>query len=364
MGFSEFKMVIDEMEISYEEHGDEDIDINIDIEPGNHDEDFIIEDARSEAHTNDDVMLDEDNASYSMEDADYVPEEDLEDIIDAETMEAPELEMLRPHDTEIHTFPAQAVPSPVQSEERYTNSKAVDEATSTTQTAQIEQAQPEDISNIVTEVAAQPTPPLEADGPLQKQSPPVPNGKPQEEENINVENQSHVPEEQEQAPKEPEHVHEEQESATEEQEQGETSGADEAEQTASIEHDLISEERNITVGYHGSEYSLVASSESDDPDSYFLKDPSVLKEPLSDFFAVLRDILHDEIPAGEELMLTIDDLGLETCEVSKPFHCFRAILTISRPLLLIWKFPFPRLWTFTLPLFVTEAKTPYSHHSL
>ncbi|KFY87729.1 hypothetical protein V500_06802 [Pseudogymnoascus sp. VKM F-4518 (FW-2643)] len=287
-------MVVDEMEISYDgNEGDDDIDINIDIEPGNHDEDFIIEDARSEAGTNDDVMLDEDNASYNMEDADYVPEEELQDVIDTETIDVSELEMLRPHDTDEHTFPSNAVPSPLQSEDRYTNNKPADDTISFAQAAQAEQLQPEEVSKIVEEVAAQPTP----SPTIHKESPPLSNEKPQEVENIN--------------PQSPPQVLEEQE-----QENGEASNVDENEQKVNIEQKLISEERNITVGYQGSEYALVASSESDDPDSYFLKDSSVLKEPLSALFAVLRDILHDEIPAGDELVFTIDDLGLETCETS------------------------------------------------
>lgn len=298
------KMVVDEMEISYDGHdGDDDIDINIDIEPGNQDEDFIIEDARSEAGTNDDVMLDEDNASYNMEDADYVPEEELQDVIDTETIDISELEMLRPHDTDEHTFPSNAVPSPLQSEDRYTNNKPADDTISFAQAAQAEQLQPEEVSKIVEEVAAQPTP----SPTIHKESPPLSNEKPQEVENINPQSPPQVLEEQEQ-----------------EQENREVSNVDENEQKVNIEQKLISEERNITVGYQGSEYALVASSESDDPDSYFLKDSSVLKEPLSALFAVLRDILHDEIPAGDELVFTIDDLGLETCEVSNPSKYLRA----------------------------------------
>ncbi|OBT60954.1 hypothetical protein VE03_09771 [Pseudogymnoascus sp. 23342-1-I1] len=284
-------MVVDEMEISYDGHdGDDDIDINIDIEPGNHDEDFIIEDARSEAGTNDDVMLDEDNASYNMEDADYVPEEELQDAIDTETIDVSEMEMLRPHDTEEHTFPSNAAPSPLQSEDGYTNDKPVDDTISFVQAVQAEELQPEEVSKIVEEVAAQPTP----SPTIRKESLPLSDEKPQEVENIN--------------PQSPPQAQEDQE-----QENGEASNVDEK---VNIKQNLISEERNITVGYQGSEYALVASSESDDPDSYFLKDSSVLKEPLSALFAVLRDILHDEIPAGDELVFTIDDLGLETCETS------------------------------------------------
>lgn len=293
-------MVADEMEISYDGHdGDDDIDINIDIEPGNNDEDFIIEDARSEAATNDDVMLDEDNASYSMEDADYVPEEELQDAIDTETIDVSEVEMLRPHDAEEHTFPTNAVPSPLQSEDRYTNIRPVDDTTSSTETTQTVQLQPEEVSKIVEEVAAQPTPSPEAEVTIQKEPQPISNEKPEEGEDVKPQSPPQAPEEQG-------------------HEQGEESAVDENEQPENIEHNLTSEERNISVGYHGAEYALVASSESDDPNSYFLKDPSVLKEPLTDFFSALRDILDDEIPRGDELVFTIDDLGLEICEVSNP----------------------------------------------
>ena len=298
-------MLFRSMEISYDGHdGDDDIDINIDIQPGNHDEDFIIEDARSEAGTNDDVMLDEDNASYNMEDADYVPEEELQEVIDTETIDISEHEMLGPNETDQNTFPPNAVPSPLQSEDRYININPVDDTTISAVSAQAEQLQPKEVYKIVEEVAAQPTPSPEADVTLQKASPPVSDEKPQEAENINPQSPAQVLEEQE-------------------QESGEAPQVDENGQEANVEKNLISEERNITVGYQGSEYALVASSESDDPDSYFLKDSSVLKEPLAALFAVLRDILHDEIPAGDELVFTIDDLGLETCEVSNSSYYLR-----------------------------------------
>ena len=80
--------------------------------------------------------------------------------------------------------------------------------------------------------------------------------------------------------------------------------------------EIKSEERTIVVQWAGGEYPLVASSEFDDPDSYFLKDSSSISEPLHVFFFCVRDALGDEVASQDELILTIEDLGLETFEVS------------------------------------------------
>ena len=93
-------MVEDIMEISSDhghndEQGDIDLDIDLTGDPG--DEDFILEDVTSHvdfgddfhlqpsAAVNDDVMLDDDNESYQMEDAEIL-EEETEHIIEQESM--------------------------------------------------------------------------------------------------------------------------------------------------------------------------------------------------------------------------------------------------------------------------------------
>lgn len=289
-------MADDNMEISYDGHGDDDIDINIDIEPDNQDEDFIIEDARSEASNNDDVMIDEDTASYEMEDADFEPEHDLQDI-DTETIEIAEVEMLRSNDTDAHIFPLEATTNHVLQDESWTFDKSND-TESSIKAVEIEQVHHEEPSNIATEVVAQlPSSPRAAVN-SPKPSPSPSDINQQQEETINKENPSDI-------------------SAETEQGEAAPSATDAPEQETQTEQYLISEDRNVIVVYHESEYNLVSSSEFDDPDLYFLKDPSVMKEPLSTLFAALRDVLSEEISPGDELCLTIDDLGLETSEVSK-----------------------------------------------
>ncbi len=93
-------MADDSMEIS-SEHGHnagDDIDIDIDLTVGQADEDYILQDALSSAEygndfqlqpspvmNHDDLMVDDDNASYQMDDADLLPDEG-EHIIETEPM--------------------------------------------------------------------------------------------------------------------------------------------------------------------------------------------------------------------------------------------------------------------------------------
>lgn len=285
------------MEISYDENGDDDIDINIDIEPENQDEDFIIEDARSEAGTNnDDVMIDEDTASYPMEDADFVPEHDLHDV-GTETHEVSEVEMLKSNSTDIHPFHSEVITDlGIQADERWDLDKPADDTHYSIKSVEIDRLHSEDRSNIVEEEpVSQAQSPPGLDASIQKPSSPSRTAPQQEEEPTK---------------KSPPHMVDESNLG----EEGDDA-VDLSVHEVQTGYDLISQDRTIIALYKDTEYALVSSSEFDDPDSYFLKDSSVLKEPLSIFFAAIRDVLCDEISPVDELYLAIDDLGLETSEV-------------------------------------------------
>jgi hypothetical protein len=72
----------------------------------------------------------------------------------------------------------------------------------------------------------------------------------------------------------------------------------------------------VSVMYRDSEYSLFSKSEADDIDSYFLSDFSIKDKPLSNFFEAIRDVIHDDLNDEDELCVSIEDLGLEVEEVS------------------------------------------------
>ena len=73
---------------------------------------------------------------------------------------------------------------------------------------------------------------------------------------------------------------------------------------------------DIIITYQNSEYTLFSTSESDDPDSYFLSDLSIAEQPLVDFFKAIRDVIHEDLTDEDELCLSFDQLMLELEEVS------------------------------------------------
>ena len=279
------------MEISYDDHGDDDIDINIDIDQDNHDDDYMIEDAHSEAGTNDDVMVDEDNTSFAMEDDDYMPDRTVEDI-QPEIVEVTEIEMTRITETEAEeTIDNLFAPSGPLEDQQDVEVQEVD-ASQTVEALLPPSAQTDAVDQSASPVAA-PAPITDS----HHEPPASPKKFPLSEE---VSESNIAP------PSPPKSVQLEQ--------------ADGATEESSVqptpEQELAFDERIIMVHYNDQEYALVCSSESDDPDTYFLKGSHVLQEPLSIFFACLREILGDEVGPQDELCLAIDDLGLETFEVS------------------------------------------------
>ena len=83
------------------------------------------------------------------------------------------------------------------------------------------------------------------------------------------------------------------------------------------------EEENISapaiiVVYQSREYTLFAKSNSDDPDSFFLSDVSILEKPLGHFFTDMRDVIQDDLGDEDELCVSVEDLALEIEEVRFP----------------------------------------------
>lgn len=85
----------------------------------------------------------------------------------------------------------------------------------------------------------------------------------------------------------------------------------EAEQYSSVASATLP---HVIVSWDGKDYPLFSTSESDDPDSYFLSDTSILDKPLVRFLEAIREVVHGDLGDEDELVLSIDDLGLEISE--------------------------------------------------
>jgi hypothetical protein len=90
----------------------------------------------------------------------------------------------------------------------------------------------------------------------------------------------------------------------------------------------------ILVEYQETEYALFSTSELDDPDSFFLSDPSILDSSISHFLKAIRDVIQEDLASDDELCLSIGGMGIEVEEVSyKSILLLRTKLTVSnRPL--------------------------------
>ncbi len=69
----------------------------------------------------------------------------------------------------------------------------------------------------------------------------------------------------------------------------------------------LSKAHEVKVVYQSVEYKLFSSSDSDDPDSFFLSDLAIMKQPLIEFFKAIREIIRDDLSAEDELCISIED---------------------------------------------------------
>jgi hypothetical protein len=326
-------MVDDSMEIS-SEHGHnagEDIDIDIDLTSGQVDEDYMLEDAASNASFgesflpqpspplgNDDVMIDDDDESYPMADAELI-HNDVEQNTGHEAVamsfsgpDASQFTGEEPEDTahlnadglpqdagliwEAHDVQEQEVNKPnvkvQKSEEAIAygdeepfidpDTKEAEESRELTANNNSQTTSPQNRSLPIATTDDQPGSPLAA-----VQEPGL--GSPDQ-----TSNHSDT---------EPLAV------AVEDVKQT-------VDSTSLDDGNALRPAPEVIVVYQSIEYGLFSTSESDDPDSFFLSDVSITEKSLIDFFKAIREVIHEDLTDEEELCISVEELGLEIDEVS------------------------------------------------
>jgi hypothetical protein len=328
-------MADDSMEIS-SDHGHnigEDIDIDIDLTAGQVDEDYILEDASfandyipqpSPAPGHDDLMIDDDNTSFKMEDADFL-DVDGEQHIDQQSIFPPDTPFGQ-HDTstafqevdhqthqidyayeqqvEVADHDVETNDLLGEPEKPLADVEGHDLLSPEKQPVVRDEQEPADVKPVVHETAKS------YDGGSQASSP-------------RNTTQTETLNEQPKSPPilEPLATHV---APSEHSTSGPISPALPANAKADepfVETSTDSfTSAEVKVLYRGTEYSLFSTSESDHPDTYFLSDLSVIDKPLSNLFEAIRVIIRDELTEEDELCLTVEELGLETEEVSSLLH--------------------------------------------
>jgi hypothetical protein len=313
------KMADDSMEISSEfgqNASDDDIDIDFDLAAGQNDEDYILEDVKSDvgldgnytvspqAAANDDPMVDDEHTSYVMDDVDFIPEDNLyyqQTDVDVSGMGTSNLSVVSRNDSE----DGGRMPERAWDRLREPDAPPRDadkQEDSTADTVTLEGEVPEGQVPAV----SPPTSPLQDKVSAQEDSgseafPLI--GEPKTDSNTDY-SKDHT------------------------SEVGNDPDVDNTTVQRNDEPQILSnhEEKgnlaaiNTIVVYRDAEYALISSSEADDPDSFFLKDDTVTKMPLASFFSALRGVLIDDLAPEDELCLTFEELGLEVIEVCFNLH--------------------------------------------
>ncbi|KAK8057748.1 hypothetical protein PG996_011685 [Apiospora saccharicola] len=86
--------------------------------------------------------------------------------------------------------------------------------------------------------------------------------------------------------------------------------------TATEDPSAIAARYDIVVQYGDSDYQLFAKSTEDDPNRYFLSDRSTLDLPLAEFLLSIREVISQELSPLDELVMSIDGLGVEFAETT------------------------------------------------
>ncbi|PNH32208.1 hypothetical protein VD0002_g6705 [Verticillium dahliae] len=76
----------------------------------------------------------------------------------------------------------------------------------------------------------------------------------------------------------------------------------------------------VTVSWHGVEYPMFYNSVGSEGRDCFFHDLSVLQCKMEELLASLRRVLVDDVAESEELVLQVEELGLEFAESSHPDH--------------------------------------------
>ncbi|KAL2074317.1 hypothetical protein VTL71DRAFT_8095 [Oculimacula yallundae] len=315
-------MVDDTMEISSDHgYGDDqgDIDIDLDLTAGPGDEDFVLEDAdaipnidfgtdfqaQTSAAVDDDIMADDDNKSYQMEDAELM-EEETEHIIEQESMsfandgdasyfgvDDQDGEQPPADDTNGYSYnefePINGESAGFDDQQDAQGTMPDDLQNGPTplkmsdQFTQAPQAQGNQTPGSQTPKSSHSLPPTV---PAEPRSPPTSIAEPGA-------TTSHI-------------THDHTDPASPGEVNNSTAG------TAQT----ISSSKHVVVVYREVEYTLFSSSENDDPDSYFLTDTSIAEQPLSALFMAIREVIREDLADEDELCIVVDSLGLQIEEVS------------------------------------------------
>lgn len=337
----QFKMADDSMEISSEngQPGGDDIDIDIDLTAGQPDEDYILNDALSTvdygndfpaqlspALHHDDLMVDDDNASYQMDDADAIHDDGAEQNAEPESMSFAQSEILYEGGDDVNT-----ANTFIQSEDHdiglfFGQHDGHDmDPTSGQLAPESENVSHHDnatpISNDV--IAHEDNIPANELG-LQVEE--VERGDLQHESQRFQEPSGSPPATKEEAKSPPTSIFVpgpsspaiETDTPTSDPTRGSHGEAAKVEDSGSTGCTYNpSKAREVKVVYQSVEYALFSTSDLDDPDSFFLSDISIIEKPLDQFFQAIREIIRDDLTAEEELCLNVEDLGLETEEVNR-----------------------------------------------
>lgn len=335
-------MADDSMEIS-SEHGHnvgDDIDIDIDLTSGQIDEDDMLQDALTSAEYgngfpqrlspemhHDDVMADDDNASYQMEDADLVHDE-VEEIIETEVAMADPFQAMSAGDgntvvyTEEHEI-GSFFDQPGNDETLVGDALHVSEDISHYETVASapEDVVPQEDILPIDESTFQEVPGVGKDESYHESH----------HESHDSTPPSHSPTPAAEEPRSPPAsisgpdsailTHKSNDTIPETDHNSSHDDSSKHDEPHSVERTYdLTNAYAMKVVYQSVEYALFSTSESDDPDSFFLSDIAIMEKPLSDFFMAIREIIHDDLADEDELCLSIEDLGLETEEASTSIH--------------------------------------------
>ncbi|CZT08163.1 uncharacterized protein RAG0_13332 [Rhynchosporium agropyri] len=306
------------MEISSDlGYGDDqgDIDIDLDLTAGPGDEDYVLEDADANCNTdfandfhaqtlaavNDEIMVDDDDKSYQMEDAEVMDEE-TEHIIEQESMS-----FANDGDAVDAQIGEQHVASEANGhydDLELTNDETLEFDLQDYTQQDRQAALPEDVQDVVaphTKIADD----SKQDAPVRESQTPNSN--------------HHSPPLF--APTEPRSL-----AATVVEAAGTSphlspdhTGPALPDKTEVVNTEglhVSSNLQHVVVVYREVEYKLFSNSEHDDPDSYFLSDISIAEKPLSALFAAIREVIREDLAEEDELCIVVDSLGLQAEEVS------------------------------------------------
>jgi hypothetical protein len=318
--------------------GNDDIDIDIDLSTAHHDEDYMLEDVEPDADqdntivSKDDLMIDDENASFAMDDIDNTQEEHIDNL----HMEDADLSDIHVTDfasigTNVNEGGSPSLPTAdfnEASEVAMDDLHAIDTHFHDGE-EKLETEKQENFSGTDLE---------ETEEPLNHTFSPKLPSEEHEAENIGETKQKLHPSSAEVAS--PNFNGDGDVKSVDNKDTAEisTSVAQIPENTDSVPshdggHTTL---RKVIVIYRDTEYALLSTSESDDADSFFLKDADLIKEPIADFFAGLREVLLDDLAPEDELCLAAEDLGLEISEVrffSMSFYGWMLIMCIRHAIL-------------------------------